>query len=236
MSTLRKPVVAPEHEFEPQHGLPERLPEGERILWQGSPTWTVLARRAWHADVVALYFGALLLWRIGTVLSDGGGLVDVLRSLTWLVPLFATGLALLLALARMSAQSTVYTLTNRRVVMRVGIVLTVTYNLPLTCIDGASLRSLGRSGHGDLVLALQRDTRIAWLQLWPHVRPWKVARPQPMLRSLADVREVSALLGEAWARANGTGQQVRATPAASPAAGQGERAAPGRANPILATQ
>ena len=33
-----------EHEFEPQYGLPERLPQGETILWQASPDVATLAR------------------------------------------------------------------------------------------------------------------------------------------------------------------------------------------------
>jgi hypothetical protein len=37
-----------EHEFEPQYGLPERLPQGESILWQASPDVATLAREAFH--------------------------------------------------------------------------------------------------------------------------------------------------------------------------------------------
>ena len=50
-----------EHEFEPQHGLPERLPGDERIVWQGAPDPGVLARRAFHLRKLALYFGLLLM-------------------------------------------------------------------------------------------------------------------------------------------------------------------------------
>ena len=39
--TAPRPVH--EHEFEPQFGLPERLPDSERLLWQGSPSWRALA-------------------------------------------------------------------------------------------------------------------------------------------------------------------------------------------------
>lgn len=207
MSTT--PRAVHEHEFEPQYGLPERLPERERIVWQGSPSWTLLARRAFHADKVAVYFALLLAWRFGATLSDGAGLAAALRSTAWLLPLFASGLALLLLLAWLTARSAVYTLTDRRVVMRIGIVLTVTYNLPLARIDRADLRPFGESDAGDIALALEPATRIAWLHLWPHVRPWRVSRPQPMLRSLPEAKRVSALLATAWSQANG----VAATPA-----------------------
>ena len=41
------------------HGLPGPLPKGERLLWQGRPALVSLARRAFHVDLVALYFGGL---------------------------------------------------------------------------------------------------------------------------------------------------------------------------------
>jgi hypothetical protein len=198
MSTT--PRAVHEHEFEPQYGLPERLPASERLVWQGSPSWTLLARRAFHADKVAIYFALLLAWRFGATLSDGAGLVPALRSTA----------SLLLLLAWLTARSAVYTLTDRRVVMRIGIVLTVTYNLPLARIDRADLRPFGQGDAGDIALVLEPATRIAWLHLWPHVRPWRVSRPQPMLRSLPEARRVSALLAAAWSQANG----VAATPSA----------------------
>lgn len=204
----RKPYVAAEHEFEPQHGLPERLPAGERILWQGGPLWSLLARRAFHADKVAIYFGVLLAWSFATRLHDGAAPVDALRALGGWSLLAAVGVGLLLVLAWLSARSTVYTLTDRRIVMRIGIVLTVTYNLPLSRLDGADLRPSGRGADGEIALALEPGTRIAWLHLWPHVRPWRVARPQPMLRALADAQSVSALLADAWARSSGASAQA----------------------------
>ena len=62
-----------EHDFEPERGLPEPLPPGETVLWQGSPDWLLLARRAFHVRKVAVYFGLLLAWRVAGTLADGGG-------------------------------------------------------------------------------------------------------------------------------------------------------------------
>jgi Bacterial PH domain len=213
--TQRRPVVAREHEFEAQYGLPERLPAGEHILWQGAPRWGLMARQVFHADKAALYFALMLAWRFASSWSDGATLAEALASLTWLVPLFGLAVAALLLLGWLSARSTAYTLTNRRVVMRIGIVLTVTYNLPLRCIESADLRP-GAQGRGDIALALEPATRIAWLHLWPHVRPWRVARTQPMLRALDDAAAVAALLRQAWAEVNGPASMVtqRAVPPA----------------------
>lgn len=200
-----------EHEFEPEHGLPERLPEGEHILWQGTSDWRDLARRVFHADKVAIYFALMLAWRAGSVLTDGDGAVAALRSILWLAPLATFGVGLLLLLAWLTARTTVYTLTDRRIVMRIGIVLTVTYNLPLVRIEAADLRDAG-GGRGDIALTLERPTRIAWLHLWPHVRPWRVSRAQPMLRALVDAEVAAAALRKAWSAANATAPRpVRAT-------------------------
>ncbi len=211
-----KPFVAREHEFEAQYGLPERLPAAETLLWQGSPRWDRLARQAFHADKAALYFAAMLGWRYASGLADGVGPVDALAALGPLAGVFSLGLAALLLLGWLSARTSVYTLTNRRVVMRIGIVLTITYNLPLRCIESADLRP-GAGGQGDIALALEPGTRIAWLHLWPHVRPWRVARTQPMLRGLDDAGHVAALLRQAWSDVNGPVVAAQpAEPAAEP--------------------
>jgi Bacterial PH domain len=206
-------AISREHEFEAQYGLPEELPAGERILWQGAPDWKVLARCVFHTRKVAVYFALMLAWRFVSVMADTQDIAVAFASLAWLAPFFALGLGLLLLLGWWSARTTAYTLTNKRVVMRIGIVLTVTYNLPLKRIESADLHNVG-GGCQDIALTLERGTRIAWLHLWPHARPWRVAQTQPMLRALPDAPAVAALLSAAWSEVNG----VAATPkAAAPA-------------------
>ncbi len=224
-----KPQIAREHEFEAQYGLPEELPADERILWQGTPDWKVLARRVFHVNKVALYFALMLAWRFMSTLEDTQSITAAFASLTWLAVFFALGLGLLLLLGWWSARTTAYTLTNKRIVMRIGIVLTVTYNLPLKRIESADLHRAG-SGCQDIALTLERGTNIAWLHLWPHVRPWRLAKTQPMLRALPDAQAVSALLASAWSQANG----VAATPKAAPLTEE-RQPAPG-VRPVLVAQ
>lgn len=207
----RAPFVAREHEFEPMPGLPEVLPADERLLWQGAPDWRVLALRVFHVRKVAIYFALLLLWQGASLASDGTELATIARALGWSAALAGTCIGLLLALARWTAATTAYTLTDKRMVMRIGIVLTVAYNLPLRRIEAADLHAAGRGCH-DIVLTLEPGTRIAWLHLWPHVRPWRLARPQPMLRALPDGETVAALLTRVWADANGTPARAAAAP------------------------
>jgi hypothetical protein len=197
--------VAREHELEPQHGLPEMLPADEKILWQGSPDPWALARSAFHLGVLALYFGVLLAWQVAELAGSGVALAAWPRALAVTLLVSGIGLSLVMLLAWLSARTTVYTLTNQRVVMRIGIVLTVAFNLPLKRIEGAQFHPLRRMGKGtgDIALVLERDTRIAWLQLWPHARPWRVARPQPLLRAVPQAEDVSRLLTQAWVAVNG---------------------------------
>lgn len=203
-----------EHEFEPQHGLPEALPAGEQLLWQGSPDWRVLARRAFHARGLAIYFALLVGWQVVTVAGSGAAPLEIVKAVAWTGALSAIGLALVLGLAWLSARTTVYTLTDRRIVMRVGIVLTMTFNLPLKRIAAAGLHldGQGPGATGDIPLQLMGTVRIPYLQLWPHARPWKVSQPHPMLRSVPDAAVVARRIGEAWQAA--TGVAVAEQPAA----------------------
>jgi len=204
-----------EHEFEAQYGLPERLPAGENLLWQGAPDWLELARRVFHVNKLLLYFGVILLLRGTAVLADGGSVAEAVRAVVLLTPLFVVGLGLALLLAWLAARTSAYTITDKRVVMRIGIVLSVTYNLPLRCIAGADLRPhTGKAG--DIALALLPGTRIAYLQLWPHARPWRVKEPEPMLRCLPDAKRVADLLAQQWSRANQLPLQATAPAEARP--------------------
>lgn len=193
---------AMEHEDEPVYGLPEVPPAGEHVIWQGSPDWKALAIRAFHVRKLVVYFALMLMLRAVVTLADGGSAVQALRDVALLLPLPMLGLGLVLVLAWLSARSTVYTLTNRRVVMRVGIVLTLSFNLPFKCIAAADMARAPR-GTGDIALALAGSDRIAYLQLWPHARPWQLRKPQPMLRCVPEPERVAQLLAAQWSLLNG---------------------------------
>ena len=199
-----------EHEFEPERGLPEALPGGEHVLWQGAPDWRMLARECFHVRKLSVYFAVLIAWRVGSVILSGGSAREIVVSGTVCIGLAAAALGLATLMAWMSARTSLYTITDRRVVMRVGIVLTVTFNLPFGKIVNADLRPLS-GGHGDIALTLDPETRIAYPHLWPHARPWQVARPQPDLRCVADAAAVANTLTTAWRIARG---EVTAMPTA----------------------
>ena len=198
-----------EYEFEPQYGLPERLPQDEFILWQGSPDVAALASSAFHIKKLAIYFALLIVACAWPALDESSGLVAVLQSIKWIAPLSLIGLGSVWLMAYMTSRTTVYTLTNKRVVMRLGIVFTVSFNLPLKQVAAADVRML-HDGLGDITLALKGSDRIGWIHLWPSVRPWRLAKPEPSLRAIPDVHMVSEKLRDAWTQV--TGLAANATP------------------------
>ncbi len=216
-------MILTEHGFEPIRGLPEQLPPGESLLWQGAPAWRPFARHALKLRWVAGYFAVLAAWRAGALIADGA---SALEATTGAAVVMAVGLVpvVLLALyAALVARSTVYSLTTRRLVLRVGVALPFSINLPFSAIQNAGLR-LHADGSGDILLDLAKPHRVAWLMLWPHARPWQFRDPAPMLRGLAQPEMVAQMLGRALAAT--AGQSVTA---AAPLAEPGRVAGPAAA-------
>jgi Bacterial PH domain len=199
-------------DFEHERGLPGPLPPGERVLWKGAPTMAGLAIRAFHVRKVAVYFLLLALWKAGSAQAAGLPLAEAASRAGVMLMFGAGAIAILSLIAWGYARTTVYTLTDRRVVIRSGIAIPVTVNLPFTRVDGVSLR-LFSDGTGDIPLIPNKADRVPAILLWPHMRPWKLARPEPMLRSVPDAVHVAGLMTAAL-----KGQPVRVqTEGAEPA-------------------
>ena len=179
---------------EPINGLPEVPPEGEQILWQGAPDWWALATEALLVRWVAIYFGFLAIWRG----MAGYMAVDIERGLgaaVWLIGLGALACGILMLMAWVMARATVYTVTNRRIVMRVGAALTLALNLPYRWIGSADVK-LTRNGGGTITLDLLGDTNFSYLVCWPHVRPWHMKKTQPALRCIPNAEWVAQLIAQ----------------------------------------
>ena len=203
-----------EHEFEAAPGLPEPLPQGERLLWQGSPDWRTLAIHAFHVRKLAIYFAGMLGLQWLYLLGEPGG--SVLMPLLTSAVLATVALGLLALTAWFSARTTVYTLTDRRILMRIGIVLTLTFNLPLRKLAAAAIRPQA-GGHGDIALTLTGEDRIAYLNLWPHARPWLLKQPQPSLRCVPQAQQIGELVSQAWAAQNTDTLAILGTDSQAPA-------------------
>ena len=68
-----------EYEDEPVEGLPERLPDGETMVWQGRPTVAAMAKRVFYIPHLALYFGLLIAGHTVYRLMEGVSAAQVMR-------------------------------------------------------------------------------------------------------------------------------------------------------------
>ena len=184
-----------EYEYEPVKGLPEQLPDDEHIVWQGAPEWGAMARRVFHVRGVAVYFLLLVGWYAYSKLAAGASVSEALAASSWTLALGAAALGILLLMAWAFARSTIYTLTNKRFVMRFGVAIPMMINLPLDKIESADLGKYGED-HGDISLTLAPGERISYISIWPHARPWHYGRVKPMLRGLYRPEVIASLLGE----------------------------------------
>lgn len=220
-----------EHEPEPIPGLPARLPQGERLLWQGAPDWRSLAVHVFHVRKLALYFGLLVAWQFVAPLGGAGTAATAASSALSYAILALAAIGVLCLLAWLIARSTVYSITSRRVVMRFGVALPMTLNLPFSVVDSVALRA-HRDGTADLPIATTPGSRIGYVITWPHVRPWQFARPQACLRAIPDGQRVAELLASALVAAVGGAQSA---PAVAPVtASEGGSAPPSRAPELSA--
>ncbi len=191
-----------EYEIEPVPGLPGHLPAGETMLWQGRPDRASLARHAFHTRGVAIYFALLT----ALALASGGPVAAAMPA-----GLGLAAFALLHAFAWGAAKTTIYTLTDRRVVLRIGTAVPKCVNLPLSQVSAVDM-AVRRDGTGDLPLTLASGSGLGYVALWPHARPFRIAQPQPMLRSLKDPQAVAALLARTCLAAGAARAEVRAAP------------------------
>jgi hypothetical protein len=162
----------------------------ETVLWKGRPDRSLLAVGAFHIRSFGLYMAALVIIALAmgntnaALVAGGLGLALI---------------ALLSLLAWASARTTLYILTDARLIMRIGMAIETRINIPLKQIKAAHLRPRA-GGHGDIAFELEGERLLGTLLLWPHVRPGHYAHPQPMLRAVPEAAGLAHLIAEARAR------------------------------------
>jgi hypothetical protein len=188
--------MAVKQDFNQFKELPSPLPVGERVMWQGKPSFKWLALRAFHIREVAIYFAILLVWRSWSNWSLGVPVSDVAVSALWLIFPAVSAMGVLAGLAWLFRRAACYTITSKRILFQFGVALPMTMNIPLGKIANAALKTY-RDGSGDIPLKLSDSGRVSYLLLWPHIRPWRLRAPEPMLNSIPDAAAVAAKLAEA---------------------------------------
>ncbi len=197
--------------------LPAPLPPEERILWMGAPRWWTLAQRVFHLRGLAVYFAIMIASNAAWKLSQGADLAQAMASAALLLPLALAGLGIFALLGWLMAVTTTYAITDRQVLMRIGVALSITVNVPLRDVREASLRAFA-DGTGDISIAMNGTERVAYFTLWPHVRPWKYNPTQPMLRCVPDAAGVATILAGALAAVSGA-EAAALVPRVVPATG-----------------
>jgi hypothetical protein len=196
---VRQPSLLEHDDYavEPIPGLPKLLPPGEDLLWQGKPDWRAVARRVFHVRKIAFYFGLLAIWRVGVAVHDGASLTQTALTVLVLAALAALSIGVFVLVAWLIARTTIYSITSKRVILRFGVALPMTINVPYTLIESAGVR-LGGDGTGDIAIQLAKGKGISYVLLWPHARPWRYGHPEPMFRALTDAEEAGRILTEAY--------------------------------------
>ena len=161
----------------------------EDVLWRGRPETFRHAASAFHTNCVAIYF--VILSAIAYFNSGLGSAITV-------AVMGLIGVAVLMAMGIYSARHSAYILTNHRLLILTGMAVDKRISIPLKHIGSANLRRRSQ-GHGDIALEIKVKHRLGYLLLWPHARPFRFLRPQPLLRALPDVENVAAKLAEACA-------------------------------------
>jgi len=173
-------------------GVSEALPPGEQILWEGAPNARALARHLFFIRPLSAYLGAMMLWWVAVNRTQfNTETFWATLSIQFLLVGGVIGGAWMLS--RSIANGTVYAITDRRIVMRFGVIFPLTINVPLHYVEGASAREFS-DRTGQIAVQLTKKESIAWIVLFPHVRPFEFSQPQPLLRGLTDPVKVGEVL------------------------------------------
>jgi hypothetical protein len=184
-----------EYEFEPVRGLPEIPPESEKVLWQGEPDRGGMIRRVFHARKVVIYFAILMTISAAAEMGAGSNLAQIAASVMWQFTMAVSALAVLCLLGWLYTRSTVYTITNQRLVMRFGVAIPMMINIPWSKIEAVNLRRFD-DGSGDIEFTVESGKRMSYLMLWPNVKSWRFSPVTPALRSIKNADEVAARLSD----------------------------------------
>jgi hypothetical protein len=177
-----------------------------------------LAIRGYHVRKVAIYFGLIVLWRIGIGIYNSQTATAIALSCVFLLALGGVAMGVLSLLAYFTARSTVYSITSKRILLRHGVAVTLTMNVPFNAIEGADVK-LFRDRSGDLAVKVAAEQRVGYLINWPHLRPDYITRPQPSFRALRDANTAAQILAQALAADAGVAPLRVDAPAQLPAAG-----------------
>ena len=178
--------------FEAPKNILDVIPNGESILWKGRPSLWGFSWNLFGLKWITLYLSMLSIVSVARFFASDfytAFYVDFL-------PFFLSGIfasIILIGLAATQTYSTVYIITENRVIIKTGAALSFLISMPFKKIKEVNLQKRGAS-IGTISFELLSEKRVPYISCWPSVRPWKFKRTQPAFSCIGSVDEVATIL------------------------------------------
>ena len=178
--------------FEAPKNILDAIPNGESILWKGRPSLWGFSWNLFGLKWITLYLSMLSIVSVARFFASDfytAFYVDFL-------PFFLSGIfasIILIGLAATQTYSTVYIITENRVIIKTGAALSFLISMPFKKIKEVNLQKRGAS-IGTISFELLSEKRVPYISCWPSVRPWKFKRTQPAFSCIGSVDEVATIL------------------------------------------
>ena len=178
--------------FEAPKNILDAIPNGESILWKGRPSLWGFSWNLFGLKWITLYLSMLSIVSVARFFASDfytAFYVDFL-------PFFLSGIfasIILIGLAATQTYSTVYIITENRVIIKTGAALSFLISMPFKKIKEVNLQKRGAS-IGTISFELLSEKRVPYISCWPSVRPWKFKRTQPAFSCIGSVVEVATIL------------------------------------------
>ena len=178
--------------FEAPNNILDAIPNGESILWKGRPSLWGFSWNLFGLKWITLYLSMLSIVSVARFFASDfytAFYVDFL-------PFFLSGIfasIILIGLAATQTYSTVYIITENRVIIKTGAALSFLISMPFKKIKEVNLQKRGAS-IGTISFELLSEKRVPYISCWPSVRPWKFKRTQPAFSCIGSVDEVATIL------------------------------------------
>jgi len=178
--------------FEAPKNILDAIPNGESILWKGRPSLWGFSWNLFGLKWITLYLSMLSIVSVARFFASDfytAFYVDFL-------PFFLSGIfasIILIGLAATQTYSTVYIITENRVIIKTGAALSFLISMPFKKIKEVNLQKRGAS-IGTISFELLSEKRVPYISCWPSVRPWRFKRTQPAFSCIGSVDEVATIL------------------------------------------
>ena len=178
--------------FEANKNILDAIPEGESILWKGKPSFWGFSWYFFGLKLLAFYLIILSVVFAARLTVTDFFTAFVVDFLPFLLSGILTS-CILMALAKIQSQSSVYIITENRVIIKSGAALSFLISMPFKKIKAVNLQK--RKGSlGTISFELNSGKRVPYISCWPSVRPWRFKNTEPAFSCIENVDEVATIL------------------------------------------